>query len=107
MLLTGLIACGLGCQASGTYPGSGAPRALAGTDRGLIELGRAIFNGKAKLSDADGNGDTQRERLNSLQAKLPGTVRKSVDLPSLAGRLTAQQLAALEAFLEARFEIKL
>lgn len=103
LLVTGVFAC----QASGTYPPAGAPRPMVSGDRGMIELGRAIFAGKAKLNGVDGNGDTQRQRLAALQSKLPPSVRRSADLPSLAGHLTAEQLSALESFLEARFEIKL
>lgn len=102
-----LITTVFGCHASGTYPPAGAPRPMVSGDRGMLELGRAIYMGKAKLSAVDGNGDTQRERLTSLQAKLPPSARRTADLPSLAGHLTAEQLTALEAFLEARFEIKL
>ena len=102
-----LISALFACQASGTYPPSGAPRVIVTGDRGTLELGRAIFAGKAKLSGVDANGDTQRPRLSALQSKLPPSVRRSVDLPSMAGHLTAEQMSALESFLEARFEIKL
>ncbi len=107
MVMSLIIASVFGCQASGTYPPAGAPRPMVSGDRGMLEMGRAIFAGKAKLSAVDGNGDTQRDRLTTLQAKLPPSARRSVDLPALAGHLTAEQMTALEAFLEARFEIKL
>jgi hypothetical protein len=101
------IAGVFGCEASGTYPPAGAPRPMVRGDRGMIELGQAIYTGKANLSAVDANGDKQRERLTALQAKLPPSQRRLASLPALAGHLTSEQLTALEAFLEARFEIKL
>ena len=104
-LLLGLL--GGGGLASGTYPPGGAPRPMLALDRGKLDLGRAIFHGQAKLGDADANSSSQRERLTALQAKLPTSARRSKDLPALAGKLSATQLDALEAFLESRFEIRL
>jgi hypothetical protein len=98
---------GLTGLASGTVPAGGVPRAPLRADAGKIELGRAIYTGKANLSAGAGPVEEQSKRLQALQAKLPLTARKSVDLPALAGKLSAEQLAALETYLAVRFDLKL
>ena len=53
-----------------------------------------VFDAKVKF-DAQADPGAQRDRLKALQARLPERVAKNKDLPSLAGKLTAEQLDAL------------
>jgi hypothetical protein len=96
-----------GMLGSGSYtPRPPQPPASAIEDSGKYELGKAIFLGNAVLTPqikADNAG--QRGRLLDLQERLPARVRKTVDLPSLAGKLSPIQLVALAYFLKVRYKI--
>ena len=93
--------------ASGSYlPRPPQPPARVIEDSSRYELGKAIFAGNANLTvQPKADKVTQRHRLAELQEKLPARVRKTVDLPSLAGMLTSVQLSALEYFLKVRHKI--
>ena len=75
-------------------------------DSQRYELGKAIFFGKTPLKE-QGNTDkaAQRSLLEGLQERLPARVRKTVDLPNLSGRLSDEQLVALQHFLHVRHKI--
>jgi hypothetical protein len=71
-----------------------------------FELGKAIFVGKAALDDQPrAQAPAQHVRLAQLQEKLPARVKKTVDLASLAGKLSREQMAALEYFLKVRYKV--
>jgi hypothetical protein len=75
-------------------------------DSQKYELGKAVFQGKAVLQEQAGTDKAaQRTRLAALQEKLPSRVKKTVDLPNLSGRLSADQFAALQHFLKVRHKI--
>jgi hypothetical protein len=72
----------------------------------MYELGKAIFSGKATLNDSSStDARPQRARLSDLQQKLPPSLKKTVDLPGMAGKLSPVQLEALEYFLKVRHKI--
>jgi len=74
-------------------------------DRDKYSLGQQVFNGKAKLT-AQSDLEVQKPRLEKCQAGLPKGVAKSKSLPALAGKLSEEQLAALEYFLGERYPAK-
>jgi hypothetical protein len=106
----GAIALGgpLSCAglASGSYSSRPPqpPDAVIQNSR-RYELGKAIFAGKLELKDR-GPQAGQLERLKGLQGRLPAAKRAAADLPALAGKLSADQMAALEYYLEIRYKIK-
>jgi hypothetical protein len=94
-------------QASGTYtsrpPRPGATRE-AGVDRALYDLGQKVFRGKA--APAQGDAATQRPRLAALQGRLPASAARKTDLNALAGKVSDEQLAALEYYVGRRYGSK-
>ena len=75
-------------------------------DSQKYELGKAIFFGKEPLKDQAGaDKAAQRNLLAGLQERLPVRVKKTVDLPSLYGKLSAEQMVALQHFLHVRHKI--
>ena len=77
-------------------------KAQAGkVDRDKFDLGQKVFNQKA----APGQGDAaaQRSRLQAVQSQLPAKVAKKKDLTALAGKLSEQQLEALEYYVLQRY----
>jgi hypothetical protein len=62
--------------------------------------GKAVFTGKAPLTRTAGASKQQRARLEAL-ARQSGDAGRN--LPSLAGRLTADQLEALEYYVAQRY----
>ena len=90
--------------ASGTYS-SRPPQPRAekkSMDRAKYSLGQRLFDGKVK-PEAQADADAQRARLTTLQARLPERVGKKKELPTLAGKLTAEQLDALEYYVQERY----
>jgi|ERR671923_2238958 hypothetical protein len=90
--------------ASGSYtsrpPQPGA--AHKSLDRAKYSLGQRLFHDKVKL-DAQADPTAQRDRLKALQARLPKRVSKKKDLLAMAGKLAAEQLEALEYYVNQRF----
>lgn len=74
-------------------------------DREKYSLGQKIYNAKVKLMTA-GDAGAQMGRLKVLQARLPAKIAEKKNLVSLAGKLTAEQLEALEYFVQQRFPVK-
>lgn len=70
-------------------------------DRDRYDLGQKVYNGKTAA--AQGDATSQRARLESLQSRLPANVAKKKDLTTLAGKLTEQQLDALDYFVKERY----
>lgn len=94
-------------RASGTYPGRPPqPPANIVETAQQYELGKAVFGGKAALTNqAASEKSTQLARLTALQNKLPAAAKKTVSLPDLAGKLSKAQMNALEYFLSVRYKI--
>lgn len=104
------LAWPVGLSASGSYSARlPQPPAREGkgaaVDRAKYDLGQKVFNGKTTLA-ATADAASQRTRLETLQARLPASVAKKKDLPALAGKLTEEQLTALEYFVRERYPIK-
>ena len=99
-------------QASGSYTAR-PPRPLlkgepgAKIDAEKYELGKRIYTGKVKPGELQAAVATAQEgRLRELQAQLPERESKKTDLSSLAGKLSAEQLDALEYYVHQRFPKK-
>ena len=92
-------------RASGTYSRPPGPPP-ANMDKAKYNLGKQVFAGKAAPATTAGDAASQSARLKDLQGKLPKSAQKSADLPALAGKLSADQMSALEHFLEVRYKIK-
>ncbi len=94
--------------ASGGFGGGGVGQIPQGKDREKFHLGKAVYNQEIELLAIDkGKEATQSERLDYLQGSLPNTEKKRVNLPDLAGKITDDQLDALEYFVSVRFNVKL
>lgn len=95
-------------NASGGISGGGIANIPQGQDREKYHLGKAIFNQELSLEKQTSvNLNDQDERLEYLQGILPNTEKRRVNLPDLSGKLTEEQLKALEYFVQIRFNIKL
>lgn len=108
LLLTIVFTLGLSTinlRASGTYSRPPGPPPVS-AEGARYNLGKQIFAGKAAPAAAPGDAAIQSARLKELQGKLPKSAQKSADLPALAGKLSANQMSALEHFLEVRYKIK-
>jgi hypothetical protein len=82
------------------------PSAQRVEDSQKYELGKSIFMGKAALKESSGTDKSiQHARLAVLQERLPPRVRKTIDLTTLSGKLSAEQFAALQHFLKVRHKI--
>ncbi|WP_411823461.1 hypothetical protein [Leptospira sp. 'Mane'] len=95
--------------ASGGFGGGGVAQVPQGKDREKFHLGKAVFNQEVEFAPAvDKTKEVaQAERLDYLQGSLPNTEKRRVNLPDFAGKLTEEQLDALEYFVSIRFNVKL
>jgi hypothetical protein len=109
-----LVACclslsGLKLMGSGSYiarlPAPATSLVRSNVDREKFGLGQKLFNASVKLEAAE-PAAPQLVRLKKLQAKLPESVATKKDLAELAGKLTPQQLDALEYFVIQRYATK-
>jgi hypothetical protein len=91
--------------ASGSYTRQPSPPP-ASKNMALYNLGKLVYAGKAAPAAKLGNAEIQSARLKELQGKLPKSARKSANLPALGGKLSTDQMIALEHFLEVRYRIK-
>lgn len=106
LAVAALLSAPAGLLASGSYcvclpkppPKSSAAKQA---DRDKYDLGQKVYNGKT--APATGDAAAQRARLQTLQASLPEKVAKKKDLTALAGKLTAEQLDALEHYVGQRY----
>ncbi|MBM9588851.1 hypothetical protein JWG41_00210 [Leptospira sp. 201903075] len=97
-----------GVFASGGIGGGGIANIPQGQDREKYHLGKAVFNQDISLEkQANVKLSDQEERLEYLQGSLPNTEKRRVNLPDFAGKLTEEQLQALEYFVQVRFNVKL
>ena len=94
--------------ASGGFSGGGVQQIPQGKDREKFHLGKAVYNQEVEISSKVDNKleETQSERLEYLQGSLPNADKKRVYLPDWAGKLTPEQLDALEYFVSVRFNVK-
>lgn len=90
--------------ASGSY--TAKPPRLGQLDHARYHLGKQIFTGKLDLPQPSAAGAaSQQGVLQELQAQLPEKVREKAQLTALAGRLSREQLDALEYYLTVRFRL--
>jgi len=93
---------------SGGFGGGGIAQIPQGKDREKYHLGKAVYNNEIELGALDKKLEgEQSERLDYLQGSLPNTEKRRVNLGDLAGKLTKEQLDALEYFVSIRFNVKL
>lgn len=94
--------------ASGSYVFR--PVQAAEHDSVRYELGKAIFLGKASLPREAklpaGEREAQERRLTGWQKQLSAKARPPGELTALAGRMTSDQLAALEYYLKVRYKVR-
>ncbi|TGK44142.1 hypothetical protein [Leptospira andrefontaineae] len=95
--------------ASGGFGGGGvAGQALRGKEREKFNLGKAIYNGEVALdAKKEDLVKSQKNRLEYLQGSLPNSEKGRVSLEDLAGKLSEEQISALEFFVSIRFNVKL
>jgi len=79
------------------------PTGKVRVDRDLYDRGQKIFNGKTTLVAPAAKPEEETARLTRLQSMLPKRTAKKTDLPSLAGRLSSEQIEALEYYVQVRF----
>src|SRR5687767_14475695 len=81
-------------------PRSGQSAPAERIDDGKYALGKAVFTGKSSLARNNRAGKQERARLEEL-ARQSGNAGRH--LPSLAGRLSADQLDALAYYVAHRY----
>ncbi len=93
---------------SGGFSGGGVAQIPQGKDREKFHLGKAIYNQEVEPGTLDKSKEVeQSERLDYLQGAIPNSEKKRVNLPDLAGKLSKDQLEALEYYVSIRFNVKL
>ena len=101
-----LVVLPLRTLASGSYPGR-PPQPPTTIDTAKYHVGKQIFTGKARPDqDLSAAVTSQQARLQELQAALPNKAQQAVDLPALAGKLSADGLEALEYYLAIRYKVE-
>jgi hypothetical protein len=108
LVAAALLAGPLGADTSGSGSYVSRPPQPTLIDTERYELGKAVFLGKLSAPGPGGDAlrDVQRARLHQLQERLPVKVRRSVDLPGLAGTLSRDHVTALEYYLKIRFKVE-
>ncbi len=109
LLLSALFGVSLTAPAlaSGSYSGR-APKPPthsadpAKMDREKYGLGQKVYDGRV-MTNNGGQAEAQLPRLKAAQMKLSADAAKTKNLSTLAGKLSAPQLEALEYFVEQRF----
>jgi hypothetical protein len=109
LAVAGTLVWPFGSFASGSYTSRlPQPPSKAGTgakvDRAKFDLGQKVYNGKtAPVETSAPNATAQRVRLEAVQRQLPPKVAVKKDLTTLAGKITDEQLEALEYFVKERY----
>ena len=104
------VACGA-AHASGSY-NNRPPRVPKGETRQQVDqakyaLGKKVYTGKAKLATtASVDRAAQEKRLRELEMRLPERARREANLPAMAGKLSTEQLEALEYYITNRYPSK-
>lgn len=111
LCLLGVVLLGMAAadpaRASGTYRPKTAPPARGSVDAQRYLSGKEIFTGKQVLpTPSPSTEPDQRGRLQALAQRLPKQAKPEPPLESLAGRLTEEQLDALQYYLAIRFKLK-
>jgi hypothetical protein len=107
LILAAAVALPGAVLASGSYTAR-PPRPPVRTDGGerldsaRYELGKRVYNKKSTLGTVSGQTG-QDERLRAIESRLPEKEQKKANLTSLAGKLTAEQLDALDYYVTHRF----
>lgn len=107
LILAAAVALPAAAFASGTYT-SRPPRPPSRTegherlDSAKYELGKRVYNKKSTLGTVSG-ATGQEERLRAIEARLPEKEQKKANLTALAGKLSAEQLDALDYYVAQRF----
>jgi|SRR4030095_1418941 hypothetical protein len=105
LALVAMLGSPLSLLASGTYCACMPKPPLrvkgAQVDRDRYDLGQKVYN--EKTAPGQGDAASQRTRLQALQAQLPESIAKKKNLTSMAGKLTEQQLSALEYYVQQRY----
>jgi hypothetical protein len=97
--------------ASGSYAAPRPPKAkseagmMMKLDQEKYGLGQKIYDGKVDLM-AHADAQMQMERLKMVQARVPADGGMRKDLVGLAGKLSPEQLDALEYYVNHRFAMK-
>lgn len=76
-------------------------------ERAKYSLGKRIFNGKFKPDPekaVDADAEKQQPRLKKLQKLLPERVARKKQLADFVGKLTTEQLEALEFYVNKRYQ---
>jgi hypothetical protein len=71
-------------------------------DSAKYDLGKRVYNRKSTLGTVSGPTG-QEERLRAIEARLPEKEQKKANLAALAGKLSAEQLDALDYYVTHRF----
>jgi hypothetical protein len=88
--------------------GGGISQIPQGKDREMYHLGKAVYNSEITLGSVISSVEKlQLDKLEFLQGSIPNTEKRRVNLPELAGKLSNEQLEALEYFISIRFNVKL
>ncbi len=93
------LASGAGTSAPPRPPKAGATAATT-MDDAKYALGKAVFSRKFEASDNSSSMAAQKTKLMALAGK---SGKEGSALPSLAGKLSAAQLNALEYYVGQRF----
>jgi hypothetical protein len=93
-------------SASGSYVRPASHR-VGLDDYPKYELGRSVSQGRIALPAPEREFmEPQALVLESLASQLPRSARARIDLESLAGRLTSQQLDAVRYYLKVRYRVR-
>ena len=100
-----ILAWPLTALGSGSYAHK-LSRASSAVNAAKYHRGKQIFTGQARFDNGSSTPAPEQEgRLAELQALLPQEAQGSVNLPQLAGKLSADHLEALEYYLSVRYRI--
>ena len=69
-------------------------------DSAKYEMGKSVFSGKCQMSDNSKAMASQKSKLTALASKCG---KDGTALPSLAGKLSAEQVDALDYYVSKRF----
>jgi hypothetical protein len=103
--MIGLAAAPLLAPGSGSYTGR-PPKPPEHLDAARYELGKNLCLGRLIPTSGSADRAAQESRLKELQGKLPRRAQPTLNLPALAGKLSAEQLAGLEYYLFIRYKVK-